>query len=141
MRSIIGLTALLVCLPFAPAYADRLSITCEFSSAAVGSITKDRLVEITIKEQEPMEVTFTDLNSESPSMSFTLGPVRSGSNPLEVIRKEVGIVWLAQSPELGRVNFWTIFLKQNIAILSQHYTNEPLGLQKPVGMISIGLCH
>jgi hypothetical protein len=140
MRWILVLTGFLVLMPFRPVHGALISITCTFSKSALSTIDQNRKVKLTLEDQEAMEVVFDDLDSDHPILSFTIGPARTKAGRLDVIRKELGIIWLAQSRELGHVDFWTVFLKQKTALLSRHYANQATTTQWPVGVLSIGTC-
>ena len=140
MRWMLVLTGFLVLVLFRPVHGRVISITCMFSKSTLASIDQKREVKLTLEDQETMEVVFDDLDSDHPTLSYTIGPARTKAGRLDVIRKELGIIWLAQSRELGHVDFWTVFLKQKTALLSRHYTDQAMTTQWPVGVLSVGLC-
>jgi hypothetical protein len=140
MRWFLVLTGFLILVPFHPVQGALLSITCTFSKNALASLDQKREVKLTLNDQEAMEVVFDGLDSDRPTLSYTIGLVRTKAGRLDVVRQELGIIWLAQSRELGHVDFWTVFLKQKTALLSRHYTDQATTIQRPVGVLSIGTC-
>lgn len=140
MRITVLLGILLLFVSIRSADGTPLRLTCTFQDAALATIDNNRAIDIRLDRQEPMTVTFDGLDSDSPSLAFEVGSARTRAGRLEVIRTEVGILWLAQSGELGEVDYWTLFLKQNIALLSRHSAHEAVTLQRPVGMMAMGNC-
>lgn len=135
------LTVMFLFPAFSPvAHGQPLHVTCTFTKAALATLDDQRQVGITLDTQEPMVVTFNDIDSDSPRLSFSVGSSRTQGGRLEVLRRETGLIWMAQSPEQGDVNYWTIFLKQKTALLSRHYAQDVASLQRPVGLISMGRC-
>jgi hypothetical protein len=126
---------------FSPtAHGQPLHVTCTFSKAALATLDDQHRVGITLDNQEPMEVTFKDIDTDRPRLSFSVGSSITRGGRLEVLRRETGLIWMAQSPEQGDVNYWTIFLKQKTALLSRHYAQDVTTVQRPVGLISMGRC-
>lgn len=77
-------------------------------------------------------VIFAGLDSNTPTIRGNVGEEK-----LEILRYGGDVIWLAETPVLGGVNVWTIFLKKKAALMSKQYL---LFGQKITGLMSIATC-
>jgi hypothetical protein len=86
-----------------------------------------------VESGAPFTVVFRDVEGARPTVRGN-----QGEFGVEVLRREPGVVWLAEAPADGGVNVWTVFLATRVAMLTKQYL---LGGDRPLGLLAIGSCH
>ena len=112
--------------------ARTLDRTCTITTGAVIHLDEDGDVTAEVQQEESQgDIVFKDLDTDTPT-------IHRGKfhQILQVLRREPTVYWMARSQDLGRVQYWTFYLRQNVVILSQHDFSG----QVPVGRISMGKC-
>lgn len=104
-------------------------LICNFYKGAFLDPSKPNTVTI---NDDKFTVIFAGLDSNTPTIRGNVGEEK-----LEILRYGGDVIWLAETPVLGGVNVWTIFLKKKAALMSKQYL---LFGQKITGLMSIATC-
>ena len=132
MKMIIALAGLMLLIS-TPLQATTFSLTCNFAQTVTVFLDKGKKVAVDLVEDEQKEIKFTDLDSESPRIHigiFNQILTVLGTDPV------IGVLWLAEKRGIGHMNFWTVFLRQQVVIQSEpHYSGDV-----PISKTSMAQC-
>ena len=113
-------------------YAGDTILECTCSkSVLITSKGTDKVV-VDSKKEKGLRIIFAALDTDTPKMKGTLG-----ESTLKVLKKEDTILWLAEEPELGGINIWTIYFEAGMFTCSKQYALES---GKPLGVMLMGYC-
>jgi len=126
----VGCALLCSILSTAPAAADTI-LTCTFTDGTAGFETgPGKPIKTLNTREKPWAVVFVGLDSDRPRFKGNLG-----EEDLVVLRRSPTVLWLAETPLLGGLNVWTIFLEHKTATMSKQYD-----LMGPFALLSMGRC-
>lgn len=108
-------------------YSDNLICTLKITS--VMTFDKDHL-SAESKNEEPLRLTFVDLDTNSPAMIGNLGD----RTPL-IKRGNSSRIYLIEETGVGNLNIFTLFRDKNILLMSKQYS-----LVEPFGLLMMGDC-
>jgi len=113
-------------------YAGDTILECTCSKSVLITSKGTDGVVVDSKKEKGVKIIFAALDTDTPKMKGTLG-----ESTLKVVKREQTILWLAEEPELGGINLWTIYFEVGMFTCSKQYSMES---GKPLGVMLMGYC-